>query len=76
MELEGVRDSGDDGCVEAEEKAAEGSGESALDEKEDGIYFWRPCCTSVRRCRRATRVLEMQSFWRGIERVLKKSVSC
>lgn len=39
VELEGVGGAGDDCGVEAEEKTAECSSESALDEKEDGSTF-------------------------------------
>jgi len=37
VKLEGVGDSSDDGGVEAEEEAAEGSGEGTFDEQEDGF---------------------------------------
>ncbi len=39
VELEGVGDSGDDGGVEAEEEAAEGSGEGAFDQQKDSLVF-------------------------------------
>ena len=39
MELEGVGGAGDDGGVEAEEQAAEGSGEGAFDEEVDGVFL-------------------------------------
>jgi hypothetical protein len=39
LKLEGVGDPGDDGGVETEEQASEGSGEGALDEEKDGSTF-------------------------------------